>query len=208
MEYLFSTVIWFFIPISFYYVWEINWKVVSNLTSVVHASFVVMVYLFGIKPEVLYYLSYGYYIYDGILNLYYYMKNRNNGYLFMIAHHIVTAYTLNYLFNPICTELLMKTFFLLEVSNYPLYVVYHLKSMKYDNKYIVGFFILLEALSSIICRMILGSILLYDAYSIEKFPWIIIFMGLFIFMISALWLKAIFKQLYQMFFIKNNKKVE
>ena len=200
--YIFSTFIWFLIPISFYYTQRLSWKVVSNITSALHATSVVMFYLFNVDPLVLYYSSCGYYIYDGILNLYYFTKSKNSGYLFMIAHHAATVLTMTYLFTPVCTEMIYKNFFLLEFSNYPLYIVYHLKSIKYQNQYIVGFFILMEAVASIVCRFIFGTKDLYYIFFMKDFPWVPLIMGILLYIISAIWLKAVFKQLYQIFFTK------
>ena len=207
-NYIFSTLIWFYIPVSIYLCHNLSWKVVSNITSTIHASTVVMFYLIGINFEILFYSSCGYYIFDGCLNIYYYYKNKNSGYLFMIVHHIATVFTLTYLYNPVCTDTIFKNFFLLELSNYPLYIVYHLKSVKYDNQYVVGFFIFLEAVASIVCRLILGTMNLYRVYSIKDFPWTPLLMGVLIYIISILWLKAILKQIYQIFFSKHPHKKE
>lgn len=209
MEYLLSTIVWFFIPFTIFFCSKLNWKVVSNITSTIHATSVVTFYLLGIRPEILYYSSCGYYIFDGVLNIFYYIKNRNSGYLFMIGHHIATVLTMTYLFVPICTEMIYKNFFLLELSNYPLYIVYHLKSIKYENQYVVGFFILMEAVASIVCRVFSGTQNIYQIWLIKDFPWTPFVMGIFIYIISLIWLKAIFKQMYQIFFSKQtHKKVE
>lgn len=186
--------IWFFL---LYYINNINKqiKISRNQISAIHAIGVVFAYVFNINSNLLSIWAISYYITDGILELMVTTKLYNLG---MLLHHCVTIGVLTFLQNPETSDIIRMAFLLSEVSNLPMYLVYHLKSVRYNNQIIIKFLIILEALFFIVLRMGFGSKLAYDCYFVHNMPLQICLSSVVILGISFLWTIKLLKQVFNL----------
>ena len=129
---------------------------------------------------------------DGIFEAYHIKKIFNSA---LLLHHVVTIYILSYLRDENLAGYIYYPFFLSELSNLPMYLVYHKKSSKYDNMIMMRMFILMEALSFLILRMILGGIATFKLFFIDAVPITIPLAGILVYIMSGVWLKSLTEQL-------------
>ena len=192
-------VIWYNIGNYFYYnLNKKNFKLSRMNVSAVHAISVILSYLIGIPGHLLIYWSTTYYIMDTLyegVNLYSPEKNVNLYEFGIILHHIISIFIISYLPQPIIGNYIYQSFFLAEVSNLPMYLVYHLQKIGYTNNYVLKSVIFVEALAYIICRLVLCSEIAYDMFFRNDVPWSIWISSVVILIISAVWTIKLFKQL-------------
>lgn len=175
-----------------------NFKLTKMHVSGIHALSVVISYLIGLPGNLLYYWSVTYYMMDTayeFVELY----NKTNLKLFnlgMMAHHFVTIGVMGYLEHHHGGKQLYYGFFLSELSNLPMYVMYHLRAIKYNNWYVLKLIVVIEALAFIICRLILGGILSFDLFVTSHVPAFVRFASFLILIISVIWTKKLVKQIY------------
>ena len=177
------------------YINSTNFKITRNYISIIHATTILLFFTFKLSASYLFYITFGYYTFDCLLEVYGLFKTRRLYNLGMILHHIISCYTLSYLLDPIVEEYLLYSFFTIEVSNYPVYLVYHLKSIKYNNKIVIKLLIILEALSFLYFRMFLCGISIYDCIMSGVVPYLPIICGVAIYIMSAMWLYGMILQI-------------
>ena len=132
---------------------------------------------------------------DGIVELYIAFKARKIYGAMMVMHHVISLYVLSYLQVVPVVNNLYYSFCLVEVSNYPIYLVYHLKSKKYNNQLVLKGLICCEIVSFLILRLWLGGHNAYLAYFDPNVP-MIVFIGInSILVMSVIWIYGMFTQL-------------
>lgn len=190
-HYLIGFVSWCLI---LYYNYNINkqLKVTRNQISAIHAIGVVFACIFDINAYTLSVWAISYYLVDGVLELMSITKLYNVG---MLVHHCVTIGVLTYLLDPETSYFMRMAFLLSEVSNLPMYLVYHLKSIKYDNKTVIKFLIIVEALFFIVLRMGLGTKMAYECYFVYNMPIPMCLSSVVILGISLQWTIKLIKQI-------------
>lgn len=179
-----------------------NIKITRNYISTIHATFVLLFFSFSVPTSCLFYVSTGYYTFDGIMDLYYLIKTRRFYNMTIIVHHIVSCLILCYLRDSVVSKYIYYSFFLTETSNFPIYLVYHLNQKKYDNKFVIKSFIVIEALSFLILRLVLCGRNLYSAYISNEVPYLPIVCGGIIYVMSIIWLYGMVLQIFR----KSNKE--
>jgi len=166
-------------------------KISRNTISASHAFIIMILYIFGYEPAIQMNFSIPYYLYDLIIEL----SGGLNWYSSaMICHHLSSIYIASYLANLELGPNIYFGFFIIEISNIPLYIVYHLKTIRYENKIIVKIFICFEILFSLIFRFGFGIPLIYKMWFLNT-PWLIHLSYSFILVISVLWLNRLWRQL-------------
>lgn len=199
--YLFLLFIWYNIGDYFYYfVNKKNFKLSKLYVSVVHASSVVLSYLIGVPGYILLYWSTTYYIIDTfyeILELVSFDKKSRLYTLGMLLHHGLTIMALKYLCYPATVNYMYYAFFLAELSNFPMYLVYQLKSLGYDHDhpYLLKFVICIEAMTFIYLRLIIGGSMGYEMFWKEEIPPFMKFSAYVVFIISLIWTNKLINQL-------------
>jgi len=206
--YIISTICWTFLNFVYLYYNANNKKLASNFTSATHATSVVFAYLLGIPGQYLFYASCGYYCFDGILNFYEFIFTKRLQNFLMIFHHFISIYGLSCMEIPELYHHVYYAFFLIEVSNFPIYVIYHLKTIKYSNQCIIILVLLSEILMSFICRMVFGLKHCIHAYTTTHgYGTFIIVLGTTLYSLSGLWLFGMCLQLKAIIFSSNQKRV-
>ena len=117
-----------------------------------------------------------------------------------MAHHVISCVILNYLNDEVTAKYLYYSFFLVETSNFPIYLVYHLKSIKYNNETVIKSLIVVEALSFLILRLVLCGLNLYQTIMSGEVPYPPILGGIAIYFMSVIWLYGM------LLYIFKNKK--
>jgi hypothetical protein len=185
LVYLALTPIWILLPIIIQQIGKLDGiKKANNIRSAIHATIVIIFYLFGGSGVILNYISSTYYIAD-LVNII--IQFKPTLYNFGIAiHHVVTMTVLTYLCFPETQSYLYIGFFLSELSNVPMYIVYHLKENHVQGN-IVTLLTGIEALGFIVCRILIGGKLCIDITLDKNMPWIMSISGWIIFVISFYW---------------------
>lgn len=174
---------------------EFNIKVARNIISFIHATSVILFFTFGVPANCLFYMTCGYYIMDGLVELVYLVKDKKLTNLPMIVHHIVSCFALSYLRDPVVAKYLYYSFFLMELSNYPIYLVYHLKSNGYDNENVIKGLISVEALGFTVLRLWFGGKILYNATMSNEVPYITLLASAIIYVMSIFWVYGMIQQI-------------
>lgn len=167
-------------------------KVAKNILSTIHASFIIISYLFNIPGSYVFYITSSYYALDGFFQIYNFSGLYNFG---LIIHHIITVYVLNYLNDPVVSTYLYFPFFLTELSNIPLYIVYHMKATKKDAPILIWIWTFIEALGFFVLRIIIGGVILFRSMFISVIPTEVLLSCLGIYIISIIWLKSLLEQI-------------
>ncbi len=194
IAYNLSIIVWALLT-YFIYRNGVNFKITRNYTSIIHATTILLFFTFNLSSSYLFPVTFGYYIFDGLLEVYGLIKTRRLYNLGMIFHHIISCYILSYLLDPVVEDYLRYSFFTIEVSNYPIYLVYHLKSIKYNNEIVIRLLIICEALSFLFFRMFLCGISIYDSIMSGLLPYPPIICGVAIYTMSAVWLYGMILQI-------------
>ena len=113
----------------------------------------------------------------------------------MVIHHIISCYILSNLLDPNIEEYILYSFFTIEVSNYPIYLVYHLKSIKFNNEIVIRLLIICEALSFLYFRMFLCGVSIYNSIMSGIIPYSVILCGISIYIMSGVWLYGMILQI-------------
>ena len=177
-----------------------NFNISRLCNSATHAILVILCYLFYIPSYMLHYISITYYVIDTlyeIINLFPQTEKNIKAYDFgTIAHHIIIVLSLKYLLDPITCSYVYYLFFLSELSNLPMYVVYYLKKTKYENDWVIRSIIILEAVGYIVLRLILGTKQVYELFFIPSIPMPMIISAISILVISAIWTRKLVTQVF------------
>lgn len=189
---VFSAIVWF-IP-------NYNYKnvIFRNIISATHASIIIATYLcFNISNSVslfIYYISVGYYISDTLLEILdIQVKEITLTQFGTIAHHIILIIGLCFLIDPKTSEFFWKTYFLAELSNYPLYIKGHLHFTKSTNNFVIFCVVLLHATVFLICRFYCGFFILRDAYITGTYHTFML-MAFLLYLLSIVWFYKICQQ--------------
>lgn len=172
-----------------------NFKITTNLNSFFHAINVIFLYLIGINPIIVHYWSCAYYLLDLIMTLKEFkITIYDSG---ILLHHFVTLYTLNYLCYLETYQYMFNGFFISELSNIPMYIVYHLKSTDYQNTIIINCIIIIETMGFIGLRLLYGGQILIIISFIDRMPLLMCVSAWIIFMISFYWSCKLVNQIYK-----------
>jgi len=197
--YFFSTFVWFGLTYLMHKLNNFNTKIARNFISAMHATSVVIFYLFDFQPRFLFYITSGYYLADGIVESYYLIKTNRLYNLSILIHHVISwmaTYKLTDQIDLFGSKYFLGAFFTIELSNYPVYLVYHLKTIGYNNNTVIKLLTVLEIISYIILRVYMCGIKLYESYVFGLFPLHLILSCGFIYVISIIWLYGMFLQLF------------
>jgi hypothetical protein len=195
-----TLITWVFAGITIYYLTNNNFAIGRNYNSAAHASLVILTYLLSIPGYGLYYVSMTYYIIDTVYELIYliFLNKKTEMKLFdcgLLTHHLVVLLSLKYLYDPLTGHYVHYLFYLSELSNIPMYVIYHLRKIKYTNTYVIKSLVLLETLGYAILRLFLASKEIYNLLFIAEIPRTMIISAISIVMISAFWTWKLVRQL-------------
>jgi len=195
MEYVFllaSTITWYilyrFSPTD----------VTRNCLSVVHATVVVASYLYWPNVDYLYYTSMGYYIADGVHELIGIFGPKKTTLALsqfgIVLHHIIMLFGLGTLFDPVNVIYFYRAYYLAEISNYPLYVRYHLRYMNCTNTVIVTTVVFFQALAYIVLRLLLCGVIMLDMIANNAMNKPLYIMTGMLYLMSTVWAYKISRQ--------------
>jgi hypothetical protein len=156
-------------------------------------------YLFGLLPAYLFYISIGYYIVDSLFELYNYFKTKRTTNLLIVGHHLVSSLVIHKLTdqNDPNMSLMFETFVQVELSNYPVYLVYHLKTIGCTNQLVIKALTLLEIAGYAYLRLYLFGIKIYHAIIFGTFSYLMIVGSIVIYGLSCAWFYAFVSQLFR-----------
>ena len=179
----------------------INQNIKRNLISSVH-SMICIILCYQNKNNMIYYWSTSYYVYDLIIQLIFSPTIYNTTNMTLSLHHIIAVYTLEYLrtSDKNFLELFMFMFLILEVSNIPMYLMYHwiqINKKKENeniyNKIITKLLLILEMLAFLILRIIYSLYVLVTTYHLLSYD--IILISILLYMMSVFWWTSMVHQL-------------
>lgn len=180
-----------------------NQNIKRNLLSFLHSIMCVIMCIYEL-PSYIFYLSSSYYTYDLIMQLLTTNKLLNASTISMSFHHIIGVYGLQYLNsnNEILINNFLYMYMLLEISNFPVYIMYHWKQIidkkktEIDNFYIrliSKILLIIEIITFTILRISYSSYLLITTYNI--FPNDILIISALLYILSCFWLLNMLYQL-------------
>jgi len=191
--------IWHFIGNYFYYnVNNHNFKLSRIHVSAVHASTVIIAYLINVPGYILCYWSVTYFIMDTLYELLSIWTFKSKFGLFdagILLHHFTSIAVLRYLNYPITEPYMLKAFYLSEISNLPMYLVYHLRTSGYTNKYLMKPLIAIEAIGYIALRLMWGGLISFQIWFIRDIPWFMCLASTIMLAISVVWTTKLVKQI-------------
>lgn len=176
---------------------NLSFKLSRTHVSAIHASSVILSYLIGVPLSISYYLSITYYIMDTLYEIVDLIKIKKSVRVFdfgVILHHFICISMIGYLYYPHISKYMFKAFYFAELSNMPMYLVYHLKVHGYDNKYLMKGLILVEAMGFIILRILMGGAVTYEMIQIDDVPVTLKASAIIILIISAIWSNKLVRQ--------------
>lgn len=183
--YLILTIIWF---IYYNYINNNN-KIKRNMISATHSVITILLCYFN-QYALVYYISTSYFIYDSILQIYNNIMNRAS--ILMLFHHVISIYALQYLYDYENHLLLMYCYMILEISNIPMYIMYHLVKTRNRRKYLVNFVLLCEIFSFMILRVVyLGYVYVNN---ITRYSYDIIVIATLLYILTLVWLIGMINQ--------------
>ncbi len=149
-----------------------NSKLLRNFFNACHALYVVISYITGFPSDKVFYGSMLYFICDTLYEIWglYLRKFNVKIYEFgMITHHCVSMLSMLLLLQkgPIA-DMVYYFYYILELSNLPMYIVYHLKQIKYTNEVIINTLLISEVLWYIYYRLYLGVSKCYEYFETEN----------------------------------------
>lgn len=172
-----------------------NSKLVRNFFNALHALCVVVCYFSGIQGSTLVYISMSYFLCDTVYELSLIPKTF---YDFGITiHHVFSMLSLLYLWKEDSVAVIVYYFyFLLELSNIPMYLVYYLKQIKYNNTSILRLLLIIETIFYIYMRLYLGVYRVYEYFQESDSSFIIkVYMIIFV-TLSAMWSVKLLGQIF------------
>lgn len=141
-------------------------KLIRNLCNACHAICVVIAYITSLPSNQLFYGSIMYFMCDTYYEILCMRKRQFNVKIYelgMIIHHLVSMLSMLYLLNPGPTaDMVYYFYYILEFSNIPMYLVYHLKQIKYSNKSLLKMLLVGETFWYIYFRLYLGGSRIYE----------------------------------------------
>ncbi len=167
-------------------------KVSRNMISATHAIGVTVFYILQVPAEYVIYWSTTYYLFDSFFEL---LAVRKFSDLFMIFHHIISIGVVQHLDTSPCGIFVHYCFVITEFSNFPLYIVYHLKTIKSERKYLIKLLTFLELVFFVVLRLIVGLINLYLLATSEFVTVFLMSAGILVYIMSAVWTRGVYKQL-------------
>lgn len=172
----------------------LNQNIKRNLISVIHSITCVILCLMNL-PEQIFYLSSSYYTYDMILQILTTAKIFNASTISMSIHHIIGVYSLQYLIsnNKELVDIFLYMFMLLEISNFPVYIMYHWKQSygkkssekKFSVTLITKILLILEIVTYFVFRMTYTLYLLIINYQLVPMDLMII--SVVLYLLSIFW---------------------
>lgn len=191
--------VWYFIGNYLYYnINNGNFKLSRTHVSVIHASSVVISYLFGMPGYILYYWSLTYYMMDTLYELADLYRSNKSIKLYelgMLLHHVISIIVLGYLWSHHTEKHMYYAYYLAELSNFPMYLVHHLKTVGYNNKYMLKVLIFIEAVAFIFLRLVLGSMISFEIMWLEHIPIFMKISSIILLIISLVWTNKLIRQL-------------
>lgn len=168
-----------------------NQKISNNALSALHAIGVSVLYPITRSSEILCKWSIPYFLLDSALVLKYSKKIDRIG---LTIHHLIAIYIL---FNSINTDqkyrkLLLFLYFIVELSNIPMYSIIHLLNIKYSNEKVMEIILLVQIFVTILARLIVVPMSpLIDLDSINKGNIKFLIISLFIYVFSIVWISKL-----------------
>jgi len=205
--YFFSALMWLGLTCIMYRLNNLNIKIARNFISFFHATSVIVFYMFDLPHKYLFYVSIGYYLIDGIVELYYLVKTNRLYNLTVVIHHIISSTIIYKLTDPtdiIISKFLLPSFFMLELSNCPIYLVYYLRAINY-NDIVIKLLTIVEIIVYIILRIYMCGMILYEAYISKNFPLLPFLSSCLIYIMSIIWLCGMFLHLFKKPVVKQTK---
>lgn len=192
--------IWGCIGNYYYYnIYNKNFKLSRMSVSATHAVTVILSYVIGIPGNILMHVSISYYLIDTVYELMNSLEQNKKIKIYdlgIVLHHVVSIVALTY-FTYLKTEYyLYKAFYLAEISNLPMYLVYHLQKINYANNYVLKPLIAVEALGFIILRLIMGGSIFYEMLFENEIAGIIYILSIIMLIISVVWSQKLIVQLF------------
>jgi len=111
----------------------------KNIVHFIHALIFVVYYDTNFDKYYLNYLSFSFYLYDLLYILSQILTNKNslNRHLPFIFHHIIAIYGLYLSSQNIAINIILGLYYILEKSNFLLYLAYHANKRKSRNTYLI-----------------------------------------------------------------------
>lgn len=189
--YLFTTLVWI---VLLYLIDKKNnyLKISRNMISAIHAFGIVITYFLDIPVYFIIYWSTTYYTLDSLFVLLSMSKMFD---IVMVFHHIIAIGIVQQLTDIYIGHFIQYCFFLTEVSNLPMYPVYHLKSLKSNRKILIKFLTFCELIFFVTFRLIMGAIALYKMILSGYATIFIMLTSSIIYIMSVLWTKGVYYQL-------------
>lgn len=132
-------------------------KIARNMTSISHATLVVLGYLCGVSGDGMFYISFSYYFVDLVLEIQQFIEHKKLSGFGLILHHVVSCYVLQYLNDDVVMPYLYYSFFVIELSNFPVYLTYHIKISGFIDNTILKYSIYLEIIAFAILRLCVSN---------------------------------------------------
>lgn len=147
-----------------------NDKVTRNIVSAFHAILVINTYIENKSfTDHVAKMSITYYLFDGLQIVVNYIKHKVIDYTYIIHHTLTILLFVNV--DELVEPYLYKGFVAAEVSNIPLYIVYHLLITKHEDKYLIRSAMELEIVTYFICRIIMMGEIVYYLYHMSYYYW-------------------------------------
>ena len=195
--YIIPIISWYYFGNMICYYNQYNFKVARNIISAIHALSVISLYSLNVNIMLMYLISRGYYTVDTAYEVAD-LKRANSIKLYqlgMLLHHFVTLYGLQYMINPLTSYYVTYTFFLAEVSNLPLYLMRHLRSKGYYNKYLIKGITFLEFVAYFVLRICMCIPIIYNVFIYSNVDIYLKCMTITMYLISGFWTYKMFGQL-------------
>lgn len=175
-----------------------NFKLSRMNTSAIHALSVIIAYSLNVPAYVIYYWSLTYYIQDSAWELCLLFCHNRTPRIFdlgIILHHVVSIGLVTQLYYKTTESYVYYPLYLAEVSNLPLYLVYHLRGIQYKNLVIMKLLTIVEVIFYMFFRLYCGGLIVYKNYWIETIPDFIKFSSYFMLIFSIIWTTKLIRQL-------------
>jgi hypothetical protein len=189
-------------------------KVSRNKVSTVHASGVVAAYFLSIDPTYIIYWSTSYYVIDTLFELgtrsYDFKKKLLKIVLeyAMVFHHLVSIGVVQNLTDPHVGDIIFAGLYLAEISNFPMYVVYHLKAIKSERHTLIKCLIVLEIVFNVYFRLYTGSFFFYRLATSGYMTMFMLFATISMYLLSIFWTVGLCQQLMPNQRDKSGKKAQ
>lgn len=183
--------VWLLASCLIHYFIPSNSKIVRNYISTIHATIILISFLLKIPEHYVYYVTATYYAFDGVIELYSSVSQKRLYNLLMVFHHAISIYVLSYLQNPLISNQIYYSFCMVEISNFPIYLAYHLKSKGYK---LTRPLILCEIISFVFFRINIGGRCALDLAYDPNTPYLVIGSSVVLLLMSSLWIYGMWMQ--------------